>query len=550
MKIKAVNGLVKLLRNEGTEWICTFPTNIFVNACGEEGMPLVMVRTERYAVAVADAYSRAMNGKKIGVSAVMGGLNAAGTQMAYGALAQAYEDSSPVLFLTDGVPNEASSRERFNIEDGFRSVTKWSGFVNQGRRVPEFVRRAYTQLRSGRPSPVMLQVPRDLEDYDNEEYPYTPVKGWKPSGDPADVEKAVKALLNAKNPMIFAGQGIFFADACKELRKFAEITGTPILTTLMGKSCFPENHPLSLGVRGVPAERWLQNSDLVLAIGTSLGTTSFGHEIPTMGKTIIHCTIDEQDINRATWTDHAVIGDAKLVLRQMISEAEKQGAKPNKRVEEEIAAAKEEKMRKYRPLMESNETPINPYRVYAELIKVLDPEKSVVTHESGNTRDQLTTVYDSIVEHGFMAWGNVSTLGFGLAAAMGAKLAFPERQVVNVTGDAGVSYQIGDYEAIMRNGLGITTIHINNGGFSGYGPGFWGSGHTPFACEVSSAEIYHTAKAMEALGMHAVRVEEPDEVAQALKDALNENQKGRPAFVEVICSRHPIYGAWYRRPIH
>jgi thiamine pyrophosphate-dependent acetolactate synthase large subunit-like protein len=549
LKVKAVNGLVKLLRDEGTEWICTFPTNIIVNACGEEGMPLVMVRTERYAVAVADAYSRATNGKKIGVSAVMGGLNAAGTQMAYGALAQAWEDSSPVLCITDGVPNEASSRERFNIEDGFRSVTKWSGLINQGERIPEFVRRAYTQLRSGRPSPVMLQVPRGLEDYDNEKYPYTPVKGWKPSGDPADVEKAVKALLKAKNPMIFAGQGIFFADACEELRRFAEITGIPILTTLTGKSCFPENHPLSLGVRGTPAERWLNGSDLVLAIGTSLGTTSFGHEIPTSGKTIIQCTIDEQDLNRATWIDHAVIGDAKLVLRQMISEAEKHDAMPKKGVEEEIANAKAEKMRKYRPLMESNEKPINPYRVYGELIKVLDPEKSVVTHESGNTRDQLTTVYDAIIEHGFMAWGNVSTLGFGLAAAMGAKLAFPERQVVNVTGDAGVSYQIGDYEAVIRNRLGITTIHINNGGFSGYGPGFWGPGHTPYACEVLPAEIYQTAKAMEALGMHAVRVEEPDEVAEAIKAALNENQRGRPAFIEILCSRHPVYGAWYKRPI-
>jgi acetolactate synthase-1/2/3 large subunit len=550
LKVKAVNGLVRLLREEGTEWVCTFPTNIFVNACGEEGMPLLMVRTERFAVAVADAYGRAMNGKKIGVSAVMGGLNAAGTEMAYGALAQAYEDSSPLLCLTDGVPNEATGRERFKIEGGFRSVTKWSGFINEGRRVPEFVRRAYTQLRSGRPSPVLLQVPRGLEDYETDEHPYTPVKGWRPSGDPADVEKTVKALLQAKTPMIYVGHGIFFADACNELKRFAELTGTPVLTTLMGKSCFPENHPLSLGVRGAPAERWLKGSDLVLAIGTSLGTTTFGHEVPTKGKTIIQCTIDEQDLNRATRTDHAVVGDAKLVLRQMIAEAERLGAKPRVGIEADVVAAKEEKMRIYRPLMESNEKPINPYRVYNELIKVLDPMNSVVTHESGNTRDQLTTVYDAKVEHGFMAWGNVSTLGFGLGAAMGAKLAYPKRQVVSVSGDAGISYQIGDYEAVMRHGIGITTIHINNGGFSGYGPGFWGSGHTPYACEVSPADTYQTAKAMDALGMHAVRVEDPDEIAPALKEALKENSLGRPAFIEVICSRQPVYGQWFRTPAH
>jgi len=266
----------------------------------------------------------------------------------------------------------------------------------------------------------MLQLPRGLEDYDPAEHPYTPVKGWRPSGDPADVEKAVKALLNAKMPMIYAGQGVFFGDACAELRRFAELTGTPVLTTLMGKSCFPEDHPLSLGVRDVPAEKWLKGSDLVLAIGASLGPTSFGHEVPTRGKTIIQCTIDEQDLNRATRTDLAVVGDSKLVLTQMIAEAERQKAKPRKGVEVEVSVAKDEKMTKYRPFMESGEKPINPYRVYAEIIKALDPTNSVVTHESGNTRDQLTTIYDSVIEHGFMAWGNVSTLGFGLAAAMGA----------------------------------------------------------------------------------------------------------------------------------
>jgi len=548
--VKAVNGLVKLLREEGTEWVCTFPTNIFVNACGEEGMPLIMVRTERFAVAVADAYGRATNGKKIGVSSVMGGINAAGTEMAYGALAQAYEDSAPLLLLTDGVPNEITSRERFNIEDGFRSVTKWSGYINQGRRVPEFVRRAYTQLRSGRPSPVMLQVPRGLEDYDPAEHPYTPVKGWRPAGDPHDVKIAVEALIHAKKPMIYAGQGVFFGDACTELRQFAEMTGTPVLTTLMGKSCFPENHPLSLGVRDVPAERWLNSSDLILVIGASLGTSQFAHELPTKGKTIIQCNIDEQDFNRATRTDHAVVGDAKLVLKQMIAEAERHSAKPRAGVEEAVAAAKGEKMKRYRPLMESNETPVNPYRVYAEIIEAVDPMNSVVTHESGNTRDQLTTVYDAVNEHGFMAWGNVSTLGFGLAAAMGAKLAYPKRQVISVTGDAGVSYQMGDYEALIRHNMGITTIHINNGGFSGYGPGFWGGGHTPYACEVTKSDVYQTAKMAEALGMHAERVEKPDDVAPAIKDALSENANGRPAFIEVICNRHPVYGGWVRPPTH
>jgi thiamine pyrophosphate-dependent acetolactate synthase large subunit-like protein len=122
--------------------------------------------------------------------------------------------------------------------------------------------------------------------------------------------------------------------------------------------------------------------------------------------------------------------------------------------------------------------------------------------------------------------------------------------VVSVTGDAGVSYQMGDYEALVRHKMGITTVHINNGGFSGYGPGFWGGGHTPFACEVTKADVYQTAKMAEAIGMHAERVENPDDIAPALKMALKENKKGHPAFIEVICCRYPVYGGWVRPAAH
>ncbi|UCH57989.1 MAG: hypothetical protein JSV18_03560, partial [Candidatus Bathyarchaeota archaeon] len=176
----------------------------------------------------------------------------------------------------------------------------------------------------------------------------------------------------------------------------------------------------------------------------------------------------------------------------------------------------------------------------------LDRRNSFVTHESGNTRDQLTTVYEAVVPHGFMGWGNVSTLGFGLGASMGAKLAFPERQVVSVTGDAGFGYQVGNYEALVRNGVAITTVHINNSAFGGYGPGFWGPGHSPYTFEVTPSDIVNTAKTVEGLGIHSERVEDPDEVAPALKRALKENGSGRPAFVEVICCQYPVYGPWIR----
>ncbi len=548
MKVNAANGLVRILKKEGVGWVSTFPTHVFGNACGEEGVKNFMVRDERYAVAVADGFSRVSDGKAFGVCSVMGGGNAAGTQMAYGALAQAYEDSVPLLCLTDGVSPSVYGRERFNIEDAFRSVTKWRGYINKAERVPEYMRRAFTQLKTGRPSPILLSLPRGLGQYDEEVFTYKPVQGWRSQGDPGDVEKAVKALRAARSPLLWVGQGVFSSDACRELLEFAELAQLPVLTTLKAKSAFPEDHPLSLGVRGEPAERFLRKADLVLAVGVGFTPSSFMHAIPDVkGKKIIQCTVDESDVNCDYAVDHVVLGDAKLVLRQLAAELERQGApKKNEALVKEIEDSWRVLHEKYCSWIESSEKPVNPYRVYAELMNVLDMENSFVTHESGNTRDQLSTVYRARVPHGFLGWGNVSTLGYGLGAALGAKLAMPGRQVVSVTGDAGVGYQMGNWEAMVRNEMGITTIHINNDGFGGYGPGFWGPGHSPYTSEVTSHEVQSSAKVAEGLGIKSERVEDPDEVAPALKRALKANSGDKPALIEVICSKHPVYGGWIR----
>jgi thiamine pyrophosphate-dependent acetolactate synthase large subunit-like protein len=214
---------------------------------------------------------------------------------------------------------------------------------------------------------------------------------------------------------------------------------------------------------------------------------------------------------------------------------------------EQVRAQKQEFQSKFRPFMESNEKPINPYRVVGDLIKVLDPQKSFVTADSGNTRDQLSTVYESQIPRGHLGWGNVSTLGFSLAGALGAKLAFPERQCIAITGDAGLCYMMGDFEASARHKLGITVIHINNGGFSGYGPGFWGKGHDPYTWKVSDADSICTANMAKALGLHGERVTEPAEIIPALKRALEANGKGQPALLEFICSHHPVHGGWVGR---
>ena len=546
--MKATNGLVKLLKAEGVKWISTFPTSPINNACGEEGLPLIMARDERYAVAIADGYSRCCDGKQVGVCTVMGGMNAAGIQFAYGGVAQAFEDSSPLLVLTEGVDPNALGQNHYDISRAFESVTKWNAYINNGSRLPEFVRRAFTYLRTGRPRPVLLQLPRGIPEYDEVKYPYTPVKGWKTPGDPRDIQVAVRAIFAARKPLIYAGQGVFYADACAELLEFAETVQVPVLTTLKAKSAFPEDHPLSVGVRGYAANDFLTSSDLIFAVGSSLSLGRFSHAIPNpQTKIIIQSTVDELDINRPYSCNHAVLGDAKLVLTQMVEEAKKRAVdspREGTAVHEEVRHLKEKLLREYLPALTSNETPINPYRVYWDLMAVIDRKNSTVTHESGNTRDQSSTVYESIIPHGYMGWGNVSTLGFGLGAATGAKLAFPERQVVCITGDAGVAYQMGNYEMLVRHKLGITILHINNSAFGGYGPGFWGPGHDPYTWAVTHSSVLKMAKVADAIGMCGERVEKPDEVIPALKRAFDANKSGNPAYVEVIASQYPVYPGW------
>jgi len=553
MQIPAAVGLARILKAEKVPWVSTYPVVGVNNALGEEGVPLVMMRDDRYAVALADAFSRVTNGTRIGVCTVMGGQNAAGVQVAFGAFAQAFLDGSRLLCITDGIPAGATGTTGFDIDESMRPVTKWIGHIDQPHRTPEIMRRAFTMLRTGHPGPVIVTIPRIRGDqlafaYDEEAYPYKPVKGWKSAPDPGDAREAAKALLAAGKPLIYAGEGVLYANAAEELRQLAELVQAPVLTTLKAKSVFPENHPLSVGVRGDLAAHFLNRCDVLFAVGNSLSLGHFRQGIPNAReKTVVQCVVDETDLNKSYEADLAVLGDAKLTLRALIDEVSSRtdgGATENADLLAEIKAVKDKFMSEYRPLMESDDVPINPYRVYGDLQKTLDPNNSFLTHESGTTRDQLSTVYETVIPRGFVGWGNISTLGFSLAATMAAKMAYPERQCVAVTGDAGLSYFMGNLEAPLRCGVALTVVHINNGGFAAYGPGFWGPGHDPYTYEVSDHTKIDMAAAVREMGYHSERVMEPSEVVPALKRALGQNADGTPAYLEIICSKYPVFGGW------
>ena len=551
MTIDVGTGIARILKQEGVEWVSTFPVCRVNNALGREGMPMVMMRDDRYAVALADAFSRITAGAKIGVCTFQGGVNAAGIQVAFAGMAQAFEDGSPVLCITDGISAGDTENSQFDVTSVLKSVSKWYGYLDKPERLPEFMRRAFTMLRTGPPGPVVIAIPNADAQYDETADPYIPVKGWKSVPDPADVAGAVELLLKADNPLIYAGEGVIYAGASAELKAFAELIYAPVITTLKAKGAFPEDHPLFVGIRGDQVNHYLDKCDLVLAVGSSLSPGRFTHGIPNaVNKTIIHCTIDELHVNKTYPTAQAVIGDARFTLLALMAEVHaktsgKGRTDPN--VASDIKSVRDIAMVKYREAMASTDKPINPYRVYAGLMEALDPYNSFLTHDSGNTRDQLSTVYDTLVPRGFLGWGNVSSLGFSFAAVIAAKLAFPQKDCVAVTGEAGLGYMMGNLEVALRQKIGITVVHVSNGGFAGYGPGFWGDGHDPFTHKVLDYKEVDMSKVIGELGYHTERVTEPSDVVLALKRALAANESGQPAYIEFICSQFPVYGGWVSR---
>lgn len=545
MSIDVGTGIARILKSEGIDWVSTFPVCKVNNALGREGVPMVMMRDDRYAVAVADAFSRITGGTKIGVCTFQGGVNAAGLQVAFAGMAQAFEDGSPVLCITDGISAGETENSQFDVTSALKSVSKWYGHLDKPERLPEFMRRAFTMLRSGRPGPVVIAIPNSDAQYDETVDPYLPVKGSKSLPDPSDVSGAIDLLLKAENPLIYAGEGVIYAGASGELKEFAELVNTPVVSTLKAKGAFPEDNALFVGVRGEQVNHYLEKCDVLFAIGSSLSPGRFSHGIPNaLKKTIVHCTIDELHINKAYPTAQAVIGDARFTLQALIADANAKGGRPAGKVAAEVKTVRDEAMTKYREAMASSDKPINPYRVYAGLMEALDPHKSFVTHESGNTRDQLSTVYDTLIPRGFLGWGNVSSLGFSFAATIAAKLAHPDKDCVAVTGEAGLGYMLGQLEVALRQKIGVTVVHVSNGGFAGYGPGFWGDGHDPFTHKVLGYDDVDMSKVIGELGYHTERVTEPSDIVLALRRAFEVNKSGQPAYIEFICSQFPIYGGW------
>ena len=529
--------MASLLKKEGTEWISCFPAQTLIEACSQEGIRPILCRQERAGVNMADAYSRIHNGNKIGVFTMQHG---PGAENAFGGVAQAYADNVPILLIPGG-----STERRIGVHPGFdaipnyQHITKWAGRINTIERIPEMVSQAFTHLRNGRPGPVLLELPGDVAHAevpaDIEEY--QPSRSYKSYAANEDVRDIVTALLKAEAPVINAGQGTLYAEATDELIEFAELVNVPVMTTLAGKSAYPEDHALALGTGGntgtLMVDRFLQNTDFVLGIGTSFAISNFTAPMPPEA-TKAQITNTAEDINRDYRVEYGAVGDAKLVLQQLIEEAKSQlgehGRGDVHGVKEKISIIKDEFMKEWGPRLNSDETPMSPYRVFNEMMKAIDPRNAIVTHDSGYPRNQLVPFWPALTPRSYIGWGKSTQLGYGLGLALGAKVAAPDKLVINVMGDAAFGMSGLDIETASRSGLGTITVVLNNGVMTHY------YDHFPHATENWKSNelggIYSdTAKS---LGAHGERIHNPDEIGQAMTRAIEAANGGQPVLLEMI----------------
>ena len=540
--MNTMEAIARILKEEGVEWIACFPSNNLIEEVAKVGIRTIMFRQERGALMAADGFSRMNDRKQFGVVITQGG---PGSENSMGGLAQAFADNIPMLYLPGGsAVAQMQVRPNFSPARTYATVSKHSEVILQPDMVSSVMRRAFHNLRNGRPGPVVVELPGDVSTMEVSEgaLNYQPPKRHPQQPCAGDVSDAIKALTAARKPMIWSGMGVLMGDATAELQELAELLEIPVYCTMPGKSGFNERHPLSLGsgsgATTEQARHWLRESDVLFAVGSSLSITSYGQAIPP-GKVMIHNTESIEDLNKDFTVDVGVPGDTKLTLRALIDEAKAQlgesGRMGKSGVAAEISGIRQKWMADWTGLLNSDETPISTYRVIGEMERVLDHDNSVVTHDAGAPRDSIMPFYTATTPHSYIGWGKTTHLGYGIPLMIGAKLAAPDKFCLNFMGDGAFGMSGLDIETAVRAGAPITTVVLNNGGMATY-PGGYPTARELFGTTEMTGDY---AKIAEGMGAVGITVTDPGEVADALRQAQSHNADGRAVLLDVHSNMEP-----------
>jgi acetolactate synthase-1/2/3 large subunit len=516
-----------------------------IDAIGDcEEISLMYARQERVAFDICDGFARA--GGKPAVVFTDAGPAAANLM---GGIVNSWGDSVPVLFLAghnERTKIAAKYTKELPFLDIFGPVSKWSAMVDDPSKVGEVLRRAFMHMRTGRPGPVALGLPVDVCQMEVGNFEYMPVSTQprvRSGADPEAIDKALALIASAERPYVYVGAGVLFSEATDELVRFAELLSLPVATTLNGKSAFPENHPLALGIGGfgrasygsLQATTLAENADVILTVGCGFKQHATIVR-PSARIKHIQIDVDPSEMNRDHVADVAILGDAKVVLRQLSDAAKSRlpaaRLKPVELRSQEIDELRGRWAKVCQPLLYSEETPINPFRVTREFAELVDPAQTIVLHDAGTVRGTTSQHYVATQPQSFIGFGVQSAMGWSIGAAMGAKKAHPDKLVTAFIGEEAFGETAMDIETSIRNDAPILIIVKNNRKIPDQDGGK--SKKLAVARFKQGVDIGALATA---LGAKAYRIEKPADLSKTLSAAIATVRAGRTAVVEVITVR-------------
>lgn len=544
-RMPAMEAVVRVLESEGVEVIFGIPgANIlpFYKALQASSIRHLTMRHEEGATHAADGYARASG--KVGVA--VGTSGPAGTNMVTG-LYTAWADSIPILTITGQVPSGLLHKEGFqavDIAEIVKPVVKKSFLVKEPAQLPWVFREAFRIMREGRPGPVHVDLPLDVQKAEVEYDPEVdaPLPVFKPGPNPRAIERAVDMLLAAERPLILAGGGVILAEACDALVDLAEYLQIPVVPTLMGWGCIPADHPLYVGLVGIQTNRPAANqvfleSDLVLAVGARFAERHTGAlEVYRGRRRFIHIDIEPTQIGRIFGPDLGIVSDARLALRALKEAAERRSPP---RPPTAWVRRVESLRRAVRRRTEFDQVPIKPPRVFKEINEFFGRDTVFVT-AIGLYQIWSGQFQEVFAPRHYLVCGQAGPLGWEVPACLGAKLARPERLVVGVVGDYSFEFLMEEVAVAVQYRVPYVLIMLNNG--------YLGLIRQPekyqygmnFAVDIAYDASYGMdhVKVMEGMGALGRRVERPEELKEAFEWAVRESERTRrPALVEVLIER-------------
>lgn len=477
MKKTGAEILLESLRQEGVEVIFGFPGGAVLNIYDAlfkyaEEIRHILVRHEQGAVHAADGYARASG--KVGVCLVTSG---PGATNAVTGIATAYMDSVPLVVFSGQVPTMLIGNDAFQEADivGItRPCTKHNFLVKDVNNLALTIKQAFYLARTGRPGPVLVDLPKDVIA-DTAEYNYPAkikLRGYNPTyqGHPRQIKKAAKLIAKAQKPLIYAGGGVIIANAAKELTTLAQKYAIPVTTTLMGLGCFPGNHPLFLGMLGMhgtyQANMAVTNCDLLIAVGARFDDRVTGKvEKFSPYSQKIHIDIDPTSISKNVLVDIPIVGDAKNVLRALLKALEEETAAPDSAKMHSEWLKQIDAWAKAAPLNYKNSSGIKPQFVIQkinEILREMAGDNFIITTEVGQNQMWTAQFFTFTRPRSLLTSGGLGTMGYGFPAAIGAQVAFPDKIVVDIAGDGSFQMNIQELATAVQYKLPVKVAVLNN----------------------------------------------------------------------------------------